>query len=64
MTDDTPKRGRPAPLGRKLVCSVRLTPDVEQFCRQHPSGFVVLEETLRASKAFRQWLKNEATRTG
>lgn len=55
---DKPKLGRPAPLGRKLVCSVRLTPDIEQFCRQHPSGFVVLEETLRNSKAFKEWMQN------
>ena len=49
--------GRPAPLGRKEVCSVRLTPDVAAFCRQHPDGFVVLEEKLRACKEFREWLK-------
>ena len=49
--------GRPAPLGRKEVCSVRLTPDVAEFCRQHPGGFVVLEEKLRACKEFREWLK-------
>jgi len=49
--------GRPAPLGRKEVCSVRLTPDVAEFCRQHPDGFTVLEEKLRASKEFRDWLK-------
>ncbi len=49
--------GRPAPLGRKEVCSVRLTPDVAEFCRQHPGGFTVLEEKLRACKEFRDWLK-------
>tara|TARA_R110000868_G_scaffold302907_3_gene563459 strand:+ start:1027 stop:1365 length:339 start_codon:yes stop_codon:yes gene_type:complete len=49
--------GRPAPLGRKEVCSVRLTPDVAEFCRQHPEGFTVLEKKLRASKEFREWLK-------
>ena len=49
--------GRPAPLGRKEVCSVRLTPDVAEFCRKHPEGFVVLEEKLRACKEFREWLK-------
>ncbi len=52
-----PKRGRPAPLGRKVVCSVRLTPDVAEFCRQHSDGFPVLESTLRASKAFKAWMK-------
>jgi hypothetical protein len=49
--------GRPAPLGRKETCSVRLTPDVAEFCRQHPDGFTVLEEKLRASKEFRDWMK-------
>jgi hypothetical protein len=51
--------GRPAPLGRKETCSVRLTPDVAEFCRQHPDGFTVLEEKLRASKEFREWLKSQ-----
>jgi uncharacterized protein (DUF4415 family) len=55
------KRGRPALLGRKVVCSVRLTPDVAKFCRQHPDGFPVLESTLRASKAFKAWMKNNAS---
>jgi len=55
--DAKPKLGRPAPLGRKVVCSVRLTPDVAEFCRQHPDGFPVLESTLRASKAFKAWMK-------
>ena len=50
------KRGRPAPLGRKVVSSVRLTPDVDEFCRQHPEGFPVLESKLRASKEFRAWM--------
>ena len=59
-----PKRGRPAPLGRKVVCSVRLTPDVAEFCRQHPDGFPVLESTLRASKAFKAWLKTNQERSG
>jgi len=52
-----PKPGRPAPLGRKVVCSVRLTPNVAEFCREHPNGFPVLESTLRASKAFKAWMK-------
>ena len=55
--DAKPKLGRPAPLGRKVVCSVRLTPDVAEFCRQHPEGFTALEEKLRACKEFREWLK-------
>ena len=45
--------GRPAPLGRKETCTVRLTPDAAEFCRQHPDGFPVLEEKLRKSKEFR-----------
>ena len=49
--------GRPAPLGRKEVCSVRLTPDVAEFCRQHSGGFTVLETLCRKSKEFREWLK-------
>jgi hypothetical protein len=48
--------GRPAPLGRKETCTVRLTPDVVEFCRQHKNGFPVLEEKLRKSKEFREWL--------
>lgn len=55
MIGEKPKRGRPAPLGRKVVASVRLTPDVDEFCRQHPEGFPVLESTLRASKEFKAW---------
>jgi len=52
--------GRKAPLGRKKTCTVRLTPAAEQFCRQHPSGFTVLEEKLRASKEFREWMASQA----
>lgn len=48
--------GRKAPLGRKEVCSVRLTPDVAEFCREQTEGFTVLEDTIRRSKQFRQWL--------
>jgi hypothetical protein len=33
-----------------------VTPDVLEFCKQHPDGFVVLEEKLRKSKEFRDWL--------
>ena len=62
--DAKPKRGRPAPLSRKVVCSVRLTPDVAEFCRQHPDGFPVLESTLRASKAFKAWMKTNQERSG
>lgn len=51
--------GRPAPLGRKEVCSVRLTPDVAKFCREHQDGFAVLEDTVRKSKAFRDWKKQQ-----
>ena len=42
---------------RTCFFTLRLTPDVADFCRQHPDGFVVLEEKLRASKEFREWLK-------
>lgn len=49
--------GRPAPLGRKNSCSVRLTSEVEQFCREHVNGFAVLEEKTRASKEFRDWMR-------
>jgi hypothetical protein len=49
--------GRPAPLGRKQTCSVRLTPDVAEFCRQHSDGFPVLEATLRQSQEFIDWLE-------
>ena len=51
--------GRPAPLGRKETCSVRLTPDVAEFCRHHPDGFTVLEEKIRSSKEFREWMKSK-----
>jgi uncharacterized protein (DUF4415 family) len=49
--------GRPAPLGRKVPVGIRLTPDVLEFCKQHPDGFTVLEDAVRKSKAFRDWLK-------
>jgi len=48
--------GRPAPQGRKVPIGIRVTPDVVEFCKQHPQGFVVLEEKLRKSKEFRDWL--------
>jgi hypothetical protein len=51
--------GRPAPLGRKVPVGIRLTPDVLEFCKQHPDGFTVLEDSVRKSKAFRDWLKAE-----
>jgi len=47
--------GRPAPLGRKEVCSVRLTPDVAKFCREHEDGFAVLESLCRKSREFKAW---------
>jgi hypothetical protein len=53
---DKQQRGRPAPQGRKVPIGIRVTPDVREFCRQHPQGFVVLEEKLRKSKEFRDWL--------
>jgi hypothetical protein len=49
--------GRPAPLGRKVPVGIRLTPDVLEFCKKHPDGFTVLEDAVRKSKAFRDWLK-------
>jgi uncharacterized protein (DUF4415 family) len=58
MTDKQ-KKGRPAPLGRKIQCGIRLTPDVLEFCKQHPDGFTVLEDAVRKSKAFREWVKAE-----
>lgn len=54
----TPKRGRPAPLGRKVVASVRLTPDVDQCLREQPEGLVTLEIVFRRSKLFKDWLKS------
>jgi len=58
LRDEKPV-GRPAPLGRKVPVGIRLTPDVLEFCKQHPNGFTVLEEKLRASKEFRDWLKGQ-----
>ena len=49
--------GRPAPLGRKEVCSVRLTPDVAAYCREH--GFSILEDSIRRTKEFKTWLKRQ-----
>jgi hypothetical protein len=51
--------GRPAPLGRKVPIGIRLTPDVVEFCKQHPDGFVVLESLCRRSKKFREWVKQK-----
>jgi hypothetical protein len=47
------------PGGPRTSCSLRLTLDVAEYCRQHPDGFGVLESTLRASKAFEAWIKNQ-----
>lgn len=55
MTDK--QTGRPAPRGRKVPVGIRLTPDVLEFCKQHPDGFTVLEDAVRKSKAFRDWQK-------
>jgi uncharacterized protein (DUF4415 family) len=60
---DQQKTGRPAPLGRKVPVGIRLTPDVLEFCKQHPQGFVVLEEKLRKSKEFRDWLAGRQPRS-
>lgn len=51
--------GRPAPLGRKVPVGIRLTPDLVEFCKQHPDGFTVLEDAVRKSKAFRDWKKSQ-----
>jgi uncharacterized protein (DUF4415 family) len=51
--------GRPAPQGRKVSIGIRVTPDVLEFCKQHPDGFVFLENAVRKSKAFREWLKQK-----
>jgi len=51
--------GRPAPLGRKIPVGIRLTPDIVEFCKQHPEGFVALENAVRNSKEFRQWKKHQ-----
>ena len=53
------KTGRPAPLGRKVPVGIRLTPDVLEFCKQHPDGFTFLEDTVRKSKAFKDWKKSQ-----
>jgi hypothetical protein len=55
--------GRPAPQGRKVPIGIRVTPDVLEFCKQHPQGFVVLEEKLRKSKEFRDWLARRQPRS-
>lgn len=52
---DKPKTGRPAPLGRKVPVGIRLTPDVLEFCKQHPDGFVFLESLCRKSREFKAW---------
>jgi len=55
--------GRPAPQGRKVPIGIRVTPIVLEFCKQHPQGFVVLEEKLRKSKEFRNWLAGRQPRS-
>jgi hypothetical protein len=53
------KSGRPAPQGRKIPVGIRLTPEVVEFCKQHPQGFVFLETLCRKSKEFKAWLKQK-----
>jgi hypothetical protein len=60
--DSKPKTGRPAPLGRKVPVGIRLTPDVLEFCKQHPDGFVFLETLCRNSKEFKAWVKSNPDR--
>ena len=50
--------GRPAPLGRKKTCTVRLDPQVEAFCRAN-GGLAMLNEMCRKSKEFRAWVKSQ-----
>lgn len=57
---DKPKTGRPAPLGRKIPVGIRLTPEVVEFCKQHPDGFVFLESLCRKSKEFKAWRSAES----
>ena len=58
---DKPKTGRPAPLGRKIPVGIRLTPEVVEFCKQHPDGFVFLESLCRKSREFKAWVRKEAS---
>ena len=48
--------GRPAPEGRKNTVSMRLTPRVEAYCRQHPRSFGVLSDVLERSADYRRWV--------
>lgn len=53
---DRPRKGRPAPLGRKLTASVRLTPDVDQYLRS-TGGLSQVDAIVRGTKEFRNWMK-------
>jgi hypothetical protein len=67
--DDKPKRGGPRPgagpkplppeLKRKPY-ALRLSPDIFAFLKSQASATAAIETTIRRSKAFRDWLKNNS----
>jgi len=54
-----PKRGRPAPRGRKEPTSIRVLPDIKAFRAAHPKVFAAalerMESAIRRTKEFKRW---------
>lgn len=50
---------KPAPAGTiKEAYNTKLTPEVVQYLRQCDNAAETIDETLRRSKAFREWSKS------
>jgi hypothetical protein len=50
---------KPAPVGTiKVAYATKLTPEVIEFLRQCENAAETIDDTLRRSKAFREWSKS------
>jgi hypothetical protein len=50
---------KPAPAGTiKVAYATKLTPEVIKFLRQCENAAETIDDTLRRSKAFREWSKS------
>jgi len=50
---------KPAPVGTiKVAYATKLTPEVIEFLRRCENAAATIDDTLRRSKAFREWSKS------
>ena len=50
---------KPSPSGRSIQRSIRISRELDEYLAQVGSG--VLEDTVRKTKAFREWLQKRQT---